>query len=529
MSFITDMGEKLKLVDQKTGNIIELPQHAYWDDLGKGKPEVKETGDNLEHLKKKYNVPDNRIIRAKELTQSMKEAVSSENINIIVDRESELGYRVVNAVYIRGGFEKGIEKIKKLSSYKGVVQFVNPETGETVKGPKYDTATQIMKGRKISDVLPRGIKQQPPTEPTQYEPRDRVDELEWGKKPQQYKSQIIVSKKWLGKYKVTAYDENGNIAGNGTEQYEFASPDHVVVTVRYLQKKHPEWSVIDLTKEIFMNEITKFRNIIRECISEIKKENDPRTLLKESLRNVVKEVLKEIATVSKPEPTEEEKTDTSKGYFKKLNQRVDKTNDKLQAELETIVHGIDPTWEVYWDDHNQLIVRAHNLLYVRIVPKFENNYDIDAMVKLVDRVRAIAQTWDQVKAFVKANFNDLKNQTIPDKLHKKSVDNYEDREVIKKDAGPEKAKVNFRYQDPKHSSVKDTKKDDKNYNEPQTKRAEDMPDQPMKQVTEPGKDPESKNKNITKTPQVKPPKHKLDKKLRVKDKKTSKFTFKKTT
>ena len=53
-----------------------------------------------------------------------------------------------------------------------------------------------------------------------------------------------------------------------------------------------------------------------------------------------------------------------------------------------------------------------------------------------------------------------------------------------------------------------------------------MPDQPMKQVTDPGKDPEGKNKNIKKTDKVKPPKHKLDKKLRIPDKKTSKFTLK---
>jgi hypothetical protein len=150
------------------------------------------------------------------------------------------------------------------------------------------------------------------------------------------------------------------------------------------------------------------------------------------------------------------------------------------------------------------------------------------MVKLVDRVRAIALTWDQVKAFIKANFSDLKNKTIPDNQRGKAIDNYDDREVIKKDAGPEKAKTGVRYQDPKHGTIKDTKKDDKDYNEPQTKRDEDMPDQPMKQVTEPGKDPESKNKNIEKTDRVKPPKHKNDKKLKVTPKKTPKFTLKKT-
>jgi len=277
-----------------------------------------------------------------------------------------------------------------------------------------------------------------------------------------------------------------------------------------------------------MNEINKFRNIVRECISEIKKESDPKTRLKESLRNVVKDVLREIANVATPEPTKDEKEKISKGYAKDGNERLDKNNEKLLDELETIVHGIDPKWEAYWDDHGQLIVRAQNLLYVRIVPKFENNYDIDAMVKLVDRVRAIAQTWEQTKAFVKANFSDLKNTTKADQLKQRAMDHLSDRDVIKKAAGPmgDVVKNRGEKKNGEDAKIKDTKKNDKDYNEPQTKRDEDMPDQPMKQVTEPGKDPDSKNKNIEKTSKVKPPKHKNDKSLKSSDKKTPRFSLK---
>lgn len=378
------------------------------------------------------------------------------NANIIIDRETVGGYRTVNAIFLVKGFQGGINKFKNELPliYKDVVQFVNPENGETVKGPKYDITTQPIKGGEVQDVLPSGIKQQPPPEDTQHEPRDRM--------------------------------ENPN-----------------------------------------MSEATKFRNIIKECISEIKRERNPRTRLKESLRNVVKTVLKEMATTTnEPKPDETEKTKIQKGYNKDGNERLDKDNEKLLAELETIIHGIDSKWEAYWDDHGQLIVRAQNLLYVRICPQYENNYNVDAMVKLVDRVRAIALTWDQVKAFVKANFSALKPETRADGLKKKAMDHLKDREVIKKDAGPESQKVKVRYQDPSEPSVKSTKKDDGNYNEPQTKRDEDMPDQPMKQVTDPGKDPESKNKDIKKTDKVKPPKHKNDKKLRPADKKTSKFTLK---
>jgi hypothetical protein len=378
-------------------------------------------------------------------------------LNIIIDRQTVGGYRTVNAIYIHGGLKGGIEKFKRdlPKIYQDVVQFVDPQTGETVKGPMYDTTTQEIKGYQVQDKLRSGVQQQPPSsEDIQYEPRDRM--------------------------------ENPN-----------------------------------------MSEATKFRNIVKECISEIKRERNPRIRLKESLRNVVKTVLKEMATTTGlPKPDETEKTKIQKGYNKDGNERLDKDNEKLQSELETIVHGIDSKWEVYWDDHGQLIVRAQNLLYVRICPQFENNFNVDAMVKLVDRVRAIALTWDQVKAFVKANFSALKPETKADSLKQKAMDHLKDREVIKKDAGPESQKVKVRYQDPSNPSVKNTKKDDGNYNEPQTKRDEDMPDQPMKQVTDPGKDPESKNKDIKKTDKVKPPKHKNDKKLRPADKKTSKFTLK---
>ncbi len=277
-----------------------------------------------------------------------------------------------------------------------------------------------------------------------------------------------------------------------------------------------------------MNDITKFRNIVRECISEIKKENDPRERLKESLRTIVRKTLNEISNVTKPEPSKDEKEVVSKGYRKDGNERLDKTNEKQLSELESLIHGIDPKWEVYIDDHNQFIVRAQNLLYVRVCPKFENNYDVDAMVKLVERVRAIALTWEQVKAFVKANFGDLKKGTNADNLHKKAIDNEYEKGVNQKAAGPEFDIVKNRGEkkNGEDSKIKSTKQKDMDYNEPQVSKEEDMPDQPMKNVTKPGEDPTGKNKNISKTEKPKAPKFKNDKKLKATDKKTPKFVKK---
>lgn len=275
-----------------------------------------------------------------------------------------------------------------------------------------------------------------------------------------------------------------------------------------------------------MNEnINKFKNIVQECVREIKEESSPKYVLKESLRGLVRKFLmKEASTSVVPEPTKEETETINKQYAKDGNKRYDITNEKQLDELEKLVHGIDATWDAYIDDHGQFIVRAQNMLYVRICPKFEDNYDVDAMVKLVDRVRAISLTWEQVKAFVKANFNDLKKETNSDALRKQSLDNYKDN-TDGKEAGPKNDIIKNRGEkkNGEDAKIKSTKNKEMDYNEPAVKKDEDMPDQPMKQVTKPGKDPEGKNKNIKKTEKVAPPKHKNDKKLKVDDKKTPKF------
>lgn len=422
------------------------------------KHQVVDVSDDLEALKTKWKIPDDHVIDMKKKIYEAS-ASNEDDTTIIIDFEvptmfgKPFGKRIWWEFPKRG---KDMRELIKMANKENpgmesnVVQYINTKTGETVKGPKYDTTTMEVDPRFKIQLK---TKQQKPHEPMQYEPRDR-------------------------------FQENRN-----------------------------------------MNELNKFRNIINECLYEAKLEKNPKFRLKESLRSVVKEVLSEIANVMKPEPTDDEKKKIQKGFAKDGNERVDKTNENLLAELETIVHGIDPKWEVYWDDYNQLIVRAQNLLYVRILPRFENNFDIDAMVRLVDRVRAIGQTWDQVKAFVKANFGDLK-KTKTDDLKQKAMDHHEDRDVIKKAAGPMGDAIKNRGEKKNGEDAKlgTTKRDDKDYREDDVKRTEDQPDQPMKQVTDPGKDPKSFNKNIEKTPKVKPPKNeKSPTELRPKNKATPKF------
>jgi hypothetical protein len=388
---------------------------------------------------------------------------------LIIDKETRGGYRVLSNYIVASNdindWHKAIEHYEKTyPEAKYVVQYVNYATGETIKGPKYDTTDQkLLAGQSIDKHLKSGVKQVQPHENSQYEPRDRFQEIK------------------------------------------------------------------------NMNELNKLRGIIKECIAEVKAEvvqQNPRNRLKEALRGVVKNVIREIAVNNgKPELNKEEKEAVDKQYYKKGNVRLDKTNIKQQEELDKIVKDIDPTFEAYWDDHVQLIVKAQNMLYIRVTQRFENSYDVDAMVKLVDRIRAINLTWEQVKDFVKVNFKGLEaeDSTIADRKHTMSVDNEDEgeREVIKKGAGPMTGVIKNRGEkkNGKDAKIKSTPKDDKDYNEPQTKKDEDMPDRPMKQVTEPGKDPDGKNHNITKTTRVKPPKWKAQKQVKVSEKEqtTSKF------
>lgn len=393
---------------------------------------------------------------------------------IIVDLETKRGFRVISYVAFPGEFHSAIQKIlKNKDIVHRIVQIVNPLDGETIKGPKYDTTEQNVKGRNISNLL-GGVKQRPPIEPSQSEPRDRF---------QENKSMIM-------------------------------------------------------TKD-------KFQRLVKEALSELREQKrSPRERLKESLRPMVEQVLGEIANIKikQIDDEKEEKQKVQKGYdFARQalyqndgsTQRLDIPNNEKEEEMRKIVEDKFKEFDVYWDDHNDLVVNGQNLIKIRIVPKFENNFDIDAYFKLVDRVRAIGLTWDQVKAFVKVNLETLKgaegNKTIADRRREHALANRVDQ-TKGKDAGPRWDVIKNRGEkdNGQDAKLKTTKKKDMDYKENAVTKEEDFPDQPMKDVTKAGEDPKGKNHNIEKTSKVKPPKHENDKALRPTDKKTPKFRTRKS-
>jgi len=257
----------------------------------------------------------------------------------------------------------------------------------------------------------------------------------------------------------------------------------------------------------------QLKKLVRESWDEVLTERatSKKQVVKESLRKIVKKVLSEITNVTKPEPTKEEKETIDKGYKKTGNERLDATRAEMMDQLSKIVKEIDKDFLVYWDDHNDLNVDAKPLLRVRISQTAEDMFNIEAMVNLDDRVRAIALTWEQVKNFVKANFQDVEDTKV-DQAREKAMNHLEDKSD--KSDLPQHNK-------PKRKEVGDTKNDEKDYNEKAVKKDEDQPNQPMKTVDE--KDIKHQRDFKETENKVKPLKHKVDKKLVVNPKKTPKL------
>ena len=95
--------------------------------------------------------------------------------------------------------------------------------------------------------------------------------------------------------------------------------------------------------------------------------------------------------------------------------------DEILDAILKAVKPIDSSIVVVWDDHDDISVRARDMFQVRIVPRWENSYNIEAMVRNEDRIYVTNQTIEQVIEFLKIN---LKNATTAtQKAYDKSKQN----------------------------------------------------------------------------------------------------------
>lgn len=201
-----------------------------------------------------------------------------------------------------------------------------------------------------------------------------------------------------------------------------------------------------------------------------------KSMKKEQFQSLIKRLLKEEVEEREKNKTKiksvPEEHDTDPDLFPHTHDTMSK--EQLVADLGKIVHAIDKDFMVYWTDHDDIMVRARDLFQVRIVPRWEDSYNIEAFIRNEDFIRVLGLDWDQVKDFVKTNFSQMK-ETYTDVERGKSFKNMEDQ-TPKPDSGmPQKDK-------PKKKEVGTTKNREKNYKEDAVKNEDDLPDKPMKEV-----------------------------------------------
>jgi len=175
------------------------------------------------------------------------------------------------------------------------------------------------------------------------------------------------------------------------------------------------------------------------------------------------------------DPDAKDKTFASDANSKDL-----KTKEALLADLIKTVGSSDESISVVWDDHDDLMVSARDLKYIRISPRWTDSYVIEMMTRNDDRIWATGLNWDQVKDFVKVNLKELNKQpNSVEKAYDKSYRNREDQTPAPDKGLPQKDKPKVVSTD---EPPKTNKNKDKDYTEKQVKSKEDEPNQPMKEV-----------------------------------------------
>jgi hypothetical protein len=160
------------------------------------------------------------------------------------------------------------------------------------------------------------------------------------------------------------------------------------------------------------------------------------------------------------------------------------SKEGLLDDLCKITQGIDETVSVVWNDHDDLMVSARDLKFIRISPRWTDSYVIEMMTRNEDRIWVTGQTWEQVKEFVKTNLKGLNKQpTAVEKAYDKSYRNREDQ-TSSPDKGlnqKNKQAIKPLTNEPQKDSGKNKEKD---YTEKQVKNDDDLPEKPMREVGE---------------------------------------------
>jgi hypothetical protein len=210
----------------------------------------------------------------------------------------------------------------------------------------------------------------------------------------------------------------------------------------------------------------------------------------ENFQNLIRRILKEEV---------EKRSDTNKPTYQRVPEvvhgedykkkdvspqtRDTKTKYEMLDDMDKVVKAINKDYMVVWDDHDDISITAPDLFKIRVIPKWENNFCIEAMTRNEDRIFITGQTWEQVKEFVKVNLKDSKtsqevayNKAIANVTGKNDTTSKADKDLPQKD----KPKTLPLTNEPPSK----TKNKEKNYTEDEVKNDDDLPEKPMKEVKE---------------------------------------------
>lgn len=203
-------------------------------------------------------------------------------------------------------------------------------------------------------------------------------------------------------------------------------------------------------------------------------------ITKSQFQNLVRQILTEEISKRVPEmnangidPEKKNKT-----FASDSNPRDSKTKEEMLDQITKAVNGVDKTWSVVWDDHDDISINGGDKLRVWITPLWEDNFKIVFMPRLEDRYFFTGLTWTQVLDFVKGNLS---------QTHHTAVEKARDKSWRNNEAKPQPADKGIPQQNKSKVLSTDNpfpkeKNKEKNYSEDQVKNKEDLPDQPMKEV-----------------------------------------------
>lgn len=204
-------------------------------------------------------------------------------------------------------------------------------------------------------------------------------------------------------------------------------------------------------------------------------------LLSEELEKTSAVGVKSITRVPEMDGNGKDADKKNKSFASDSNTRERQTKEQLLADLINLVGGIDKSITVVWNDHDDLMVNARDIKFIRISPRWEDYYVIEMMTRNEDRVWVTGLNWEKVKEFVKVNVKgEASAPTAVEKAYDKSYRNREDQIAAPDKGMPQKDKL--KTLPLTNEPPKETKNKDKDYTEKQVKKESDLPNQPMKPV-----------------------------------------------